>query len=435
MQNFPVFVRPAVGLVALFTCLSLATAEERLILVERGALPVLITAPHGGTTLIPGVPVRETRDGDRVNLRRDELTNELAIATADELEKLVGKRPSLIVAEFSRQSLDANRPETSAYQHEAASSFYRDYHTAVNAAVQDIRDRWQHGLLLDMHAQWLRPQMMMRGTRDGQTVQGLIERRGWEGLLGAESLFGSLGEAGVSLFPPTGESEGQWTHAGSYTVTTYARNGIDGLQLEIGSDLCDSPQDVEHLAGLIAKGIERHLAAEQQLPVSVETEQISLTAVDEPASDDETGEADNNENGLTEAEQAFVDLLTNAVLVGRFSIDGLENANPHPERYEIKKVSKIRGKYWSVEARIVYGQFDVIVPVPVEVHWADDTPVISLTDLKIPGLGEGFTTRVLFYEDRYAGSWYHGKVGGHMWGKIEKGEQVETETPPDSDAE
>jgi hypothetical protein len=31
-----------------------------------------------------------------------------------------------------------------------------------------------------------------------------------------------------------------------------------------------------------------------------------------------------------------------------------------------------------------------------------------------------FTARVLFYEDRYAGTWQHGKVGGHMFGKIEK---------------
>ncbi len=433
MQNIRHSFQPAIGLFVIFTCLPFATAEERLIIVERGELPVLITAPHGGTTLIPGVPVRESRDGDRVNLRRDELTNELAIATADEVEKLVGKRPTLIVAEFSRQSLDANRPETLAYQHEAAAKYYRDYHAAVATAVQDIRNRWQQGLLLDMHAQWLRPQAIMRGTRDGQTVQGLDKRRGWEGLLGAESLLGSLEQAGVTLFPPPGESEGEWTHAGSYTVTTYGKDGIDGVQLEIGSDLCDTKQDVERLAGLIAKGIRLHLAAEQQLPVA--EEQTTLTAVDEPGVADEPTESDNSDSGLTEAEQAFVDLLSNAVLVGRFSIDGIENANANPERYKINKVTKIRGKHWSIEAQITYGKVDVAVPVPVEVHWADDTPVISLTDLQIPGLGEGFTTRVLFYEDRYAGSWYHGKIGGHMWGKIEKSNADGTDEPATPDTE
>ncbi len=48
--------------------------------------------------------------------------------------------------------------------------------------------------------------------------------------------------------------------------------------------------------------------------------------------------------------------------------------------------------------------------------------MVSLTDLTIPGLGT-FTARVLFYEDRYAGTWQHGKVGGHMFGKIQPAEK------------
>ncbi len=430
MQMLRIVVRPVVGVITLFAGLSLAIAEERLIIVETGELPILITAPHGGTTLIPGVPVREVRVGQRVTLRRDELTNELAIATADEVEKLVGKRPSLVVAEFSRQSLDANRPQETAYQHRTAAPYYLDYHQAVASAVKAIRDQWSHGLLVDLHAQWRRPQSIMRGTRDGQTVRGVIERRGWEGLLGEESLFGSLGGQGLALFPPHGAGEGDWTHAGSYTVTTYAKDGIDGLQLEIGSDLCDSKQDVGRLAHQIAKGIETHLRAEQQLPVVEEDVSTTLIVATEAATDEAETQTDTKGNPLNEAEQAFVDLLMDAVLVGRFSIDGIEDANPRPERYKINKVTKVRGKHWTVEAQITYGKVDVAVPVPVEVHWADDTPVISLTDLKIPGLGEGFTTRVLFYEDRYAGSWYHGKIGGHMWGKIEKGESSDDSSPP-----
>jgi len=46
--------------------------------------------------------------------------------------------------------------------------------------------------------------------------------------------------------------------------------------------------------------------------------------------------------------------------------------------------------------------------------------MVSLTNASIPGLGEGFSARVLFHEDRYAGTWQHGKVGGHMFGRIEK---------------
>ena len=52
-----------------------------------------------------------------------------------------------------------------------------------------------------------------------------------------------------------------------------------------------------------------------------------------------------------------------------------------------------------------------------ESEWAGDTPVISLTDASVPGLGT-FSARVLFYEDRYAGTWSHGDVGGNQFGRI-----------------
>lgn len=118
-----------------------------------------------------------------------------------------------------------------------------------------------------------------------------------------------------------------------------------------------------------------------------------------------------------ELEKAFAESLTNTSLVGTFSIAGKDGAKA--ERYDITKVEKLEGDTWIITARIKYGDKDVPFPVPVKVYWADDTPVISLTNLTIPGLGT-FTSRVMFYGDRYAGTWQHDKVGGHMWGVLEK---------------
>jgi hypothetical protein len=123
---------------------------------------------------------------------------------------------------------------------------------------------------------------------------------------------------------------------------------------------------------------------------------------------------------LNELEQAFVDLMKDSALVGTFSIGGRDDREPRAERYEIKGASKLKADNWLIHARIVYGNFDVVVPVPVKMNWAGDTPMLSVTNLTIPLLGEGFTARVLFYDGRYAGTWAHGPVGGHMWGKIEK---------------
>jgi hypothetical protein len=116
-------------------------------------------------------------------------------------------------------------------------------------------------------------------------------------------------------------------------------------------------------------------------------------------------------------EKAFVDRLSGSALVGTFSVDGKPGAKP--ERYEIESVKKHKGDDWVVTARIKYGEHDLKVPMVVQVYWAGDTPMISLTNLTIPGLGT-FTSRVMFHEHRYAGTWQHGDVGGHLWGQIEK---------------
>lgn len=137
---------------------------------------------------------------------------------------------------------------------------------------------------------------------------------------------------------------------------------------------------------------------------------------------------------LSAREQLFVELLTKATLVGRFSVDRRADRAPQPERYAIESVTKTKGDNWIVQARITYGKYDLPVPVPVQVMWAGDTPVLQVTGLKIPLMGEGFTARVMFYKDRYAGSWYHGQVGGHMWGMIEKETLPASETKEDPPA-
>jgi len=123
---------------------------------------------------------------------------------------------------------------------------------------------------------------------------------------------------------------------------------------------------------------------------------------------------------LSELERRFADQLTGSALVGQFSVTGREDRPANPERYELASVEKIGDHDWRFNARIKYGNIDVTLPVVVPVVWAGDTPMITITDFTIPSLGT-FTARVLFYGDRYTGTWQHGKFGGHMFGKIEKG--------------
>lgn len=119
--------------------------------------------------------------------------------------------------------------------------------------------------------------------------------------------------------------------------------------------------------------------------------------------------------------------LSGAKLIGRFTVAGKEDQAPKPEEYTITSANKLPdGDLWLLQSRIKYGNKDVTLPIPLEIKWAGDTPVITLTDLAIPGLGT-FTSRVVIYGDRYAGTWQHGKVGGHLYGRIEKAAAGNTE--------
>ena len=128
-----------------------------------------------------------------------------------------------------------------------------------------------------------------------------------------------------------------------------------------------------------------------------------------------------------ELEKKFSERMTGAVLVGHYSVVGKDAKPANPERYELKKVAKFDGDLWTFEARVKFGQTDVTLPLTLRMIWAEDTPMIALTNATLPGLGAAFGARVIFDGDLYAGTWKHGKVGGHLWGTIEKADAAKEE--------
>jgi hypothetical protein len=123
---------------------------------------------------------------------------------------------------------------------------------------------------------------------------------------------------------------------------------------------------------------------------------------------------------LSDLEREFSEQMHEAALVGRFTVAGREDQPARPDRYDIASVEKVGDDRWRFNTRVRYGDTDVTLPVTVTMVWAGDTPMVTLTDLTIPSMGT-FTARVFFYGDRYAGTWQHGAVGGHMFGTIEQG--------------
>lgn len=120
---------------------------------------------------------------------------------------------------------------------------------------------------------------------------------------------------------------------------------------------------------------------------------------------------------LTDVERQFSGRMRNVTLIGSFTTAGREDRVPRPDRYEIVSVEKVGGDLWRFNAKCC--GLNGAVPIVVPMRFNGDTPMIMMTGTSLPGIGT-FTARVFFYGDHYAGTWQHGKVGGHMWGRIEK---------------
>lgn len=122
---------------------------------------------------------------------------------------------------------------------------------------------------------------------------------------------------------------------------------------------------------------------------------------------------------LPAVERQFIEKMNGAAMVGHFTVRGRELRDGPPDRYDIYSVEKVGEDLWRFNARI--GEVGITAPVVVRMRFVDDTPLIVMTDAGIPGMGDGFSARVVFHEDQYAGTWGHGPRGGLMFGRIERG--------------
>jgi hypothetical protein len=119
-----------------------------------------------------------------------------------------------------------------------------------------------------------------------------------------------------------------------------------------------------------------------------------------------------------ELEAKFKATLTRATLSGRWC--GIRDGKLTPEKedkYTIVSVTKLGGETWIINARIEYGDKNFVAPIPVQVKWAGDTPVITVDNVGIPG-GNAYSARVLIYNKTYAGTWSGGDHAGLLNGVI-----------------
>ena len=158
------------------------------------------------------------------------------------------------------------------------------------------------------------------------------------------------------------------------------------------------------------------VAASICLSFSVALAQDPKKTPNEPAAKEEP-KTQPKKPSQEELEAKFIATLTKATMAGRWCLIRDGKLTPEKDdKYTIEGVLK-NPNGWMIKSRVQYNEIDMVVPVPVKVEWAGDTPVIIVDDLVVPG-GNTYSARVMIYEDSYAGTWSGPKVQGLLNGMI-----------------
>ena len=219
---------------------------EKLVFVQEGSVPIILSAPHGGRLPIPGTSARTGKDKDGQAVKQfatvlDGGTEELTRTLGREIEFRLREKPHLVTARFTRSHADVNRPAGDAFEAETAKPVYEAYHAALQRARDRVEKDFKRGILLDIHGQAHQADTIYRGTSKLSTVSHLVNRFGRGALTGPKSVLGAMQAAGYRVFPAGDSTEPeQKGYTGGFIVRTYGSGSggtVDAIQLELGANL------------------------------------------------------------------------------------------------------------------------------------------------------------------------------------------------------
>ena len=215
--------------------------------IEKGSLPIVLSVPHGGEVVLEGAP--ERAKGTKV---QDDRVNELAAAIQRQLLAKTGKQAYLVGAKISRKYVDFNRRAQEAYESPDAAPVYDAYYGALRSAVDQVRTQ-PGALLLDIHGQSFKRDVVFRGTGSGLTANNTPFYSEPDGLVTR------LNAAGLNVEPASAQAKEE--HFSGGTIVRQAPQGIDSVQLEFGANWRTTPERIEQTASIVADALIRHLLA------------------------------------------------------------------------------------------------------------------------------------------------------------------------------
>jgi glutamine amidotransferase-like uncharacterized protein/N-formylglutamate amidohydrolase len=222
---------------------ALPTDLSQWVHTQIGELPIILSAPHGGNVDVPDVPSRKgegmATGGAGFFVGRDSGTEELAHEVSLAIQERFGKLPYTVISRVHRRYLDPNRPADIAYEDPKVKPIYDHYHKTLGDYCQQIVEKFQGGVLIDIHGQGSRRDTVFRGTKNGLTVTHLRETYGEAAHVGPRSLFGLTQARGWTVHPNSLDGKEQAGYTGGYIVQTYGSHRtspIDAMQLEFGAE-------------------------------------------------------------------------------------------------------------------------------------------------------------------------------------------------------
>ena len=222
-----------------------------------GDMPLIISAPHGGTLRPAEIPDR--KDGEFTS---DANTEELARTVQQALHDRFGHYPHVIICCLDRRKVDCNRDlAEGAGEHSAARQAWNDYQRFIEMARSNVVASAGIGFYIDLHGQshpikrielgyCLTASQLTNADRvldeppfaERSTIRSLARRTGLplaELLRGTNSLGGLLAAKGYPAVPSPSmpnPGEGNPFFGGGYNGRCHGSmqgGPIDGVQMEV----------------------------------------------------------------------------------------------------------------------------------------------------------------------------------------------------------
>jgi N-formylglutamate amidohydrolase len=254
-------------------------SENLLVKRHRGTMPIILTAPHGGSESPPNVQERSKKNGCDFKIKKDKETDIITEGVAQTILQLTGLSPYVVIAKFHRKFIDANRNLDCAFTDSDAKEFYEEYHNRIAKYVSQIlEENDNRGFLFDLHGvntENLAPDKpkadIYLGTNNGGTLQpsfkreDLFKTHGLHGLLKASEHQTSSGGANTVFkytIYPKNKSETEEFLDGGFTVINSVKFGINCIQIELADTIRDNDEKrsfiIEDLAFAMINFVRRH---------------------------------------------------------------------------------------------------------------------------------------------------------------------------------